>query len=347
MNPRLSTNSSAEHDGPPAHKRRNRTALVTGASGFVGRHLVQRLLAEGWSVKTAGRRPVSDATSHRKVDLAGEPVPRDLPEGIDTIFHLAAWQPDRSEHGKAWTINVDATTALAESAARHKVRRFIHLSSTAAMGNATGTPIDETTECRPSSIYEVTKREAEQRLLAMEGIEPVILRPPMIAGPGQTGGPLLKMLRLCQKERFPVFDGRVDMAKPLVHVNDLVEALHSATTRDVAHETFLITSGKAHRLGEILETCATLLQRREVTIRLPLAPMSFVAALSTPVFRAFGRESPLSSARLAMFLADRRMCIRKARRLLDYQPRVTDTHELLRSSFDWFVSSGQLVLARN
>lgn len=307
-------------------------ALVTGASGFVGRHLTKRLQVDGWQLRTLGRQPV--VADHVVFDLATQTPEIDDLEGIDTVFHLAAWQPGNGPVDLAQTLNVNATERLGRLAARVGIRRFVFVSSTAAMGNACGNPIDETTLCAPKSHYEVSKYEAEQALMVIDGLDVVILRPPLIAGPGQSRGAIPKMFDLCRKGRFPTFGGRTDMTKPLVHVADLVDAICLAALEDVAGETFIVTSGASHSLDDILRACARLVERDTVTLDLPLPLAQSMAAISTQLFRAIGRESPLSTARLALYLADRRFSIEKARRLLGYRPKITDTMELLQESLE-------------
>lgn len=317
-----------------------RSALVTGGSGFLGRHLIDRLKADGWQVRTVGRQRVAKADEHILLDFTQQLPTIDLLKNIDTVFHLAAWQPGSGGSLFAHTLNVEVTEKLGQACAQADATRMIHISSTAAMGNAYGSPVDETSECRPSSMYERTKREAEQRLLAINGLQTAILRPPMIGGPGVTSGPLLKMFRLCQKGRFPVFGSRRDMAKPLIHVTDLVEAMVRSTEINGSNGIYLVTSGQAHELGEMLKICAELLQKENVTVQLPIQLAKAAAAVSTPLFRGIGRESPLSSARLEMYLADRRFNIARARNQLGYEPKFTNTRDILAPTYEHFRAIG-------
>ena len=158
-------------------------------------------------------------------------------------------------------VNVDATLTLAMLAAAAGVRRFVFVSSTAAMGAPEAAVVDETTPCRPTSPYEVTKRLAEEGLLelgARTGLEVVIVRPCLIAGEGQRGGVLLKMFQLCRKGLFPVFGGRLDVHKPLVDVEDVAHALILAATQGRPSEIYLVTSGVRHTLGEMLAIAGSL-----------------------------------------------------------------------------------------
>lgn len=317
-------------------------ALVTGASGFLGSHLIAGLHAAGWQVRALSRRPVAGVAEHHAIDLTQLPLDAKLLDQIDAIFHLATWQPGFGDPALAWRLNVETTEALGNLAQQTDVAHFCFISSAAAMGNALGSPLNEQSDCHPVSLYERSKREAELRLLAIAGLQPLILRPPMISGPGLNGGPLLKMIKLCQQGRFPVFGGRRSMAKPLVHVTDLVDAMLRGEADRVGGEIVLITSGQPHPLGDILDCCAEFLGQAKVTLNLPLLLAQLAATISTPICAMSGRESPLSTARLAMFLADRRFDIAKARKLLGYDPQVTKINDLLVPTFEHLRQSGQL-----
>ena len=263
-----------------------RRVLVTGAMGFLGRHLV-RTLAEGSGarLRLLTRRPMPDeppaAARGRSellagdlTDAAGVAQPCD---GVDVVIHAAAGMP--GQPGAALTpdgyrlVNVDATLRLAMQAAAAGARRFVFVSSTAAMGAPAGSVVDETTPCCPSSPYEVTKRLAEEGLLELgrrTGLEIVIVRPCLIAGEGQRGGVLLKLFQLCRKGRFPAFGGRLDVQKPLVDVEDVAVGLALAANRGVPGAIYLVTSGERHTLGEMLAIAGALSGNPRPYMKIPL-----------------------------------------------------------------------------
>ena len=230
-------------------------------------------------------------------------------------------------------------------AAAAGARRFVFVSSTAAMGAPAGSVVDETTPCRPSSPYEVTKRLAEEGLLELgrrTGLEIVIVRPCLIAGEGQRGGVLLKLFQLCRKGRFPAFGGRLDVQKPLVDVEDVAVGLALAATRGVPGAIYLVTSGERHTLGEMLAIAGALSGNPRPYMKIPL-PTARAAALPHDAARPLaGREPPLSPARLDLFLTDRAIDIGKARRELGYAPKHRDLKGMLGRSYAWYGLSGQL-----
>jgi nucleoside-diphosphate-sugar epimerase len=335
-----------------------RQVLVTGATGFVGRHLVRTLAEESGArlrllVRSGTVEDLPAAARGRSALVRGDLTDAASLEGlcdrVDTVLHGAAAMP--SQRGRKHTIedyrrvNVDATLTLAAQAAAAGARRFVFVSSTAAMGAPPGSTVDETTPCRPSSPYEVTKRAAEEGLLelgAETGLEVVIVRPCLIAGEGQWGGVLITLFRLCRKGLFPVFGGRLDVQKPLVDVEDVARALILAAALGRPGEIYLVTSGVRHTLGEMLEIAGSLTGNPRPWRNVPLPLARAAAAATTPVARLLGMEPPLSPERLNLFLADRAIDIGKARRELGLAPHYRDLRSMLARTYAWYGMTGQL-----
>lgn len=334
--------------------------LVTGGTGFVGRHLV-RLLAEerGSRLRVLARAPgatIEDLPAAARVlaeiargDLRDPASLAAACAGVGTVFHAAALIP--SQAGAKPTpedyrqVNVDATLALAAAAAGAGARRFVFVSSTAAMGAPEQAKVDETSPCRPTSPYEVTKRLAEEGLIALArrtGLETVIVRPCVIAGEGQRGGVLLKLFRLCRRGLFPVFGGRLDVQKPLVDVEDVGRALILAAERGRSGEVYLVTSGVRHTLREMLEIAGGLVGKPKPWLPVPLPLARLAAAATTPLASRLGLESPLSPQRLDLFLADRAIDIGRARVELGYAPHFRDLKSMLTRTYAWYGMTGQL-----
>jgi nucleoside-diphosphate-sugar epimerase len=332
--------------------------LVTGATGFLGRHLTRSLQSgRQLRVRVLAR---SMERIHEVFGEDAEPldvVPGDVTDetslgdacrNVDVIFHCAAlgtsaYGPNNrpEDYGR---INQEGTAALAAEARRAGVRRFVHVSSTGAMGAPLDAVIDEQTPCRPASAYQRSKRDAELRLLEMcrDGFPAVILRPCLITGEGKRGGDLVRLFRLCRRGLFPVFGHRLDVQKPLVSVDDVVDALVLAATRGRPGEIYLVHSGGRHTLGQILDVAGRLVGKSRPYLNVPLPLARVVARLSSPLARMVGRTPPLSTQRLELFLADRRIVIDKARRELGYEPRHQDLNEMLGRVYRDLVQTGQL-----
>ena len=325
-----------------------RRAFITGATGFVGRRFALALGAENRPLRLLVRQPDRlDPALRDAVNV--EIVPGDLRDGdllaravagCGTVFNCAAWLPG-GEPGAAEAVNVRGVRGLG-AAARTAGARVVHLSSTAALGSPQADIVDETTKPLPYSPYEVTKLEGERALLAIEGLNPVILRPPMVTGEGVRGGPLLKLFKLCRRGAFPAFGGRLDVEKPLIAVEDLLLAMLAAEAVEAASGPYFVHSNGEHTLKRILKTVGRLVGRERPWVVLPAAVARLGAALSAPVFKGLGREPPLTATRLDLFLADRRIDTGKAARDLAFAPQIRDLDAMLRPTYAWFVASGQL-----
>jgi nucleoside-diphosphate-sugar epimerase len=229
-----------------------RTAFVTGGSGFIGGRLVERLVAEGSSVRALAR---SEGSAERVASLGADPVRGDLldadsiaagAEGCEVAFHLAAhlgdWGPwEEFERG-----NVTGTRNALEGTARAGVTRFVHCGTEAAL--MAGQPlvhVDETAPLRPDSKapYPATKARAEQavRAAARPGFKTVVLRPRFVWGAGDTTL-LPTMVAMVEKGRFAwVGDGR--NLTETTHVANVVEGLVLAAEKGASGEAYFVTDG--------------------------------------------------------------------------------------------------------
>lgn len=209
-------------------------ALVTGASGFIGRRLCRALWDRDVPFTGLLRSPVEApwGESVRSIgDLSDVQWQQHL-DGIDTIFHLAAHvHVEPGSNRDAWDIfervNVLATRDLAEAASTAGVRRMIFLSSIAAEGAEGGTN------------YGRSKFEAEQ-VLRSSGVDVTIIRPPMVYGPDSPGrfGQLARAI----KRGLPLPLGLIHARRSLIFVDNLIDAmLQCAASPKVANVTYTVT----------------------------------------------------------------------------------------------------------
>ncbi len=217
--------------------------LVTGASGFVGRALLGRLGAFG-HVPIAATRGVRIAgVEHR---IVGDLGPRTdwsaALEGVDAVVHLAArahlMRDPAADPPAAYSVtNVAGTRQLAETAARSGVRRLVFLSTAKVNGEATPSdrPFRDTDPPAPRDAYAVSKWQAEQALAeiaANTGLEVVILRPPLVYGPG-VGANFRSLLRACDSP-LPLPFGALENRRSLIYVDNLADAICRALAHPAA-----------------------------------------------------------------------------------------------------------------
>ena len=251
-------------------------ALVTGAAGFIGSHLIEQLCASGWDVVGVDCLSPYYDVAQKRANVAGtaalasvEYVDGDLLtmdlaallEGIDVVFHQAG-QPGVRESWDGFTSyveqNVLATKRLLDAARSATTMRFVFASSSSVYGNALSYPTREDTLPRPHSPYGVTKLAAEHLCGVYArtwGLSTVALRYFTVFGPRQR--PDMAMHRLIEAaltgESFPVF-GSGDQVRDFTYVGDVVAANIAAGTADVEPGTVInIAGGGASTLAAVIE----------------------------------------------------------------------------------------------
>ncbi len=256
--------------------------LVTGASGFIGRRVVERLAALGHTVTAVSRGPVAvRATANvawrtiADLRMAVDWAP--LLQGVDGIVHLAgiAHVPDGDEQsvGNSYQlINVDSTLSLAHAAAAAGVKRFVFMSSVRVHGDPIDdTPLRASDHCEPADAYGRSKLDAEQGLarIALEtGLEIVVLRPPLVYGPGVRAN-FLRMIEWIDRGRALPF-GRVANRRSLIHIDNLSAAIEQSLTHAAAGgKTFLVSDGEDVSTAELARRIGVALGRPARLINVP------------------------------------------------------------------------------
>lgn len=236
----------------------NPSILVTGANGFVGTALCNRLVAAGHRVRGALRRRDQlrtkvDGVDYVQVDEIGPDTNwSEALEGVSAVIHLAARVHVMHETAvdplaAFRAVNVAGTRRLARAAAEMGVRRFVYASSIKVNGESTAkTPFTETDTPAPLDPYGVSKYEAEQALhqVAQEtGLEVVTVRPPLVYGAG-VGGNFLRLLWLV-RHGVPLPLSLVDNLRSMIYLGNFVDALTVCTTHSgAAGQTFLVSDGE-------------------------------------------------------------------------------------------------------
>ncbi len=245
-----------------------RAALVTGGAGFIGSHLVARLLGEGCqvtvlddlsmgkreNVPSAARLVIGDVRDREAID--------DALAGVDVVFHLAARVSIRASVAGFYSdaeTNLMGTLNVLSACGEHHVRRFIYASSMAVYADSPQpTPLSEEYEPRPISPYGVAKLACEQyaQLVGAQlGFDTAVLRYFNTYGPRQTFTPYVGVItifvqRLLRGEP-PLIYGDGNQCRDFVHVDDVVDATVRAMTTNERATVFNVGSGQGMTVNQI------------------------------------------------------------------------------------------------
>lgn len=256
----------------------DRTILVTGATGFLGRAVVEHLIGRGRAVRAAVRQDAGPGAV-AVGDLSGATDWSAALIGVDTVVHCAARAHvlnETSDNPLAQfrAVNTEATVALARQAAAAGVRRFVFISSIGVNGAEThGAPFRHDDPPHPHSPYAVSKHEAELALHAVAaetGLEVVIIRPPLITGPDPKGN--LATLNRVIAKGLPLPFGLVTKnRRDLVSRDTLCRLIDTVIDHPAAAgQTFLVSDGAPVSTRALLEQMAAA-QGRSITL-LPVPP---------------------------------------------------------------------------
>ena len=280
----------------------NERVLVTGASGFVGMALSKKLYARGFAVRAAVRSANSTIENSQAVEVGSIDSKTnwtDALHDVDVVIHLAARVHVMKDIAadplvEFRKVNLHGTENLARQAARAGVKRLVYVSSIKVNGEqTTAAPYSEHDSANPQDPYGVSKWEAEQALLRVAqetGLEVVIVRPPLVYGPGVKGN-FISLFSAIDKG-IPLPLAGANNARSLVYVGNLVDALIACATHpDAAGKTYLISDGIDVSTAKLAKEIAAALQCKDRTFYFPPTVLRAMAGLlgkSAQVDRLFG-----------------------------------------------------------
>ena len=260
--------------------------LVTGATGFVGKALCGELVAHGHAVVPAVRRAsgLADETVVGDIDDATDWMAalRDC----DAVVHLAArvHVMDDTAHDPLAlyrVTNTAATLNLARQAVQAGVKRFVYISSIKVNGEGRDAAYRETDAPAPGDAYAISKWEAEQglqRIARETGLEVVILRPPLVYGPGVKAN-FLRLMRTVERG-WPLPLGAIRNRRSLLYLGNFVDAIRVCVEHPAAAgQTFLVDDGSPVSTPELIRAVAHAMGRPARLLAVPVGVLAFVGAL--------------------------------------------------------------------
>ncbi|MBM4229777.1 MAG: SDR family oxidoreductase [Gammaproteobacteria bacterium] len=309
---------------------------VTGASGFVGQRVVEDLTRRGHVAISVVRGPSAPSAPQARVvgDIGAQTDWAHALEGVEVVVHCAARAHVMHERARDplplyRAVNVEGTRRLAEQAARYGVRRIVYLSSVKAAGERSkpGRPLKVSDAPVPEDAYGVSKLEAELALLevgAATVLETVIVRPPLVYGPGVKGN--FRRLMGAIARGWPLPLGAFDNRRSMVSLANLTDFISRCVESPIAAgRTFFVSDGEDLSTTSLVRRMGVALDRPSRLLPVPGAVLSMLGWMT-------GKAAEIERL-IGTFQVD----VADAHELLRWLPPQT-VDQGLRETADWFRS---------
>ncbi len=315
-------------------------AFVTGGTGFIGSHLVDRLLRQESNevrclVRSNEKWLKGKLYTPVRGDLHDLPALKEAIKGVDVVFHNAGVVKARDTRDFE-RANVEATENILRIARKCGVPKIVVLSSLAAAGPSHGTPIDESAPMKPVSRYGLSKLRMEEMIgrFATDDDSITVLRPAAVYGPREED--IYTFFKTASRGFCPIIgDGRIQKVS-LVHVDDVVDAILSASAyQHRGVDTFFIGSERGYSWNEIKEATAKALGRKLTTIPISAGIVRSAGSLIEDIGGLFGRYPVINRDKANELVLEWNCSVDKAVRLLGYRQQV-GLHQGIEHTIQWY-----------
>ncbi len=317
--------------------------LITGGGGFIGSHLVDSQLAQGYRVRVLDLdvTGLAHVAAHPNLevstgDIADIDRVKPLLEGIDVVYHLASAHLNVSlPRAHYWKVNVEASVNLLKAAHSAGVQRLVHCSTVGVIGNVENPPANENSPCHPTNVYERTKLAGEQAVLSFAretGFPVAIARPAWVYGPRCPR--TRKLFRVIGKRNF-VWFGNGDTLRHPIYISDAVRGLElCAESENAPGEVYILAGKEPVAIKTLVQTIAEIQLIAPPHLHLPISLGKMAGYTVQLLCKPFGIQPPISRRSLDFFLKNNAYSISKAQNELGFQPKVnlpTGLRKTLRS----------------
>lgn len=324
--------------------------LVTGGTGYIGEYFIPELLKQGHNVRLLVRNLekgtklfgnqceyfIGDVTDKNSLDGSCY--------GMDVVFHMVAKSGNELPNDESFaafrTINVEGTRNMIKESQKSGIKKFIFVSSIAAMGIVKETPITEHSQCKPFLPYQVSKYEAE-RLLSQEYQENkfpfICVRPTKVYGIGEHEFSYLTLAKLCKKGIFP----RVGKGKNYtsnIYISDFVQALVKLVDKGVIGSTYILSSEGSIAMSEVGKLISETIGKKPVVIPIPAFLMICLAAVEETIFIKIGKKPIVTKKNIEATLSNRIYDLSKAKKEIGYEPKVS-LEEGIVKTVKWYMEN--------
>ncbi len=309
-------------------------AIVTGATGGLGRNLCEHLAREGWQVIALGRNQAighqlaSEQTEFRALDLTDKADVQRVLEPADVLFHCAALSSPWGKYEDFYANNVLATETILAACQQLNIPRFVHVSTTSVyfdFRDALNISEDAKLPKVFANHYAKTKLLAEQVISAhpSKNLTKVILRPRGIFGEHDQAL-VPRLMRVANKGRFPLIGGGKALVD-VTYVQNLVAALMLAATKDLPQQSlFNISNGEPWEVGKLVRTLTQKLNIPCKFVNINPIPISVLATgMEWAAKIGLTQEPPLTRYTAGLLATSQTLNIAKAREQLGYEPAIS------------------------
>lgn len=275
--------------------------FVTGGTGFIGKHVIEKLLQlGGYEIIVLTRQAVDshNGVLYLKGDLSDKKIINEITKEVDYVVHLAGCKKDPEAF---LTTNVIGTENIISACSNYRIRKLLYLSSVGVIGRTNHTEINEQTLCRPDNGYEISKYQAELLVKQFSINNPgkaIILRPTNVFGENDPEQHLLNLLTRIRKNQF-YFIGK-DISKfylNYLYVKEISELIPSLINSSLSKDLYILNTPT--NLFEFIMKCKKALMDETPVRHLPYWPVRLIAMCADALPGRIKKYSPINSLKLS------------------------------------------------